>query len=140
MSGAGARLNVVPTVTVLAGIKIRLAAATKGYQLLKKKSDALTMRYRQILKEIVAAKRAMGDNMREAAFALTEVNYAAGDSVKHAAFENVGQATVKVKASTENVAGVKLAAFADVTEFIHITVLQARRQVTPAAAGHSLYT
>ena len=40
MSGAGARLNVVPTVTVLAGIKIRLAAATKGYQLLKKKSDA----------------------------------------------------------------------------------------------------
>uniref|UniRef100_A0A7S3FA60 V-type proton ATPase subunit D n=1 Tax=Prasinoderma singulare TaxID=676789 RepID=A0A7S3FA60_9VIRI len=116
MSGAGARLNVVPTVTVLAGIKIRLAAATKGYQLLKKKSDALTMRYRQILKEIVAAKRAMGDNMREAAFALTEVNYAAGDSVKHAAFENVGQATVKVKASTENVAGVKLAAFADVTE------------------------
>ena len=97
MSGAGARLNVVPTVTVLAGIKIRLAAATKGYQLLKKKSDALTMRYRQILKEIVAAKRAMGDNMREAAFALTEVNYAAGDSVKHAAFENVGQATVKVR-------------------------------------------
>lgn len=115
MSGAGARLNVVPTVTVLAGIKIRLAAAKKGFQLLKKKSDALTMRFRQILKEIVAAKQAMGEHMREAAFALTEVQYAAGDNVKHAAFENVGQAVVKVKASTENVAGVRLAAFADAT-------------------------
>ena len=38
MSGGGARLPVVPTVTVLGQIKIRLVAAKKGHQLLKKKA------------------------------------------------------------------------------------------------------
>ena len=38
------RLNVVPTVTVLAVIKNRLAGAQKGYKLLKKKADALKVR------------------------------------------------------------------------------------------------
>jgi hypothetical protein len=38
MSGAGARLPVVPTVTVLGMVKIRLVAAKKGHQLLKKKA------------------------------------------------------------------------------------------------------
>ena len=51
------RLNVVPTVTVLAVIKNRLAGAQKGYKLLKKKADALTMRYRQILRRILDAKK-----------------------------------------------------------------------------------
>ena len=74
------------------------------------------MRFRQIVKEIVAAKEAMGEDMREAAFALMEVTHACGDNVKHAAFENVGTAHVKVKASTENVAGAKLAAFTNNTE------------------------
>ena len=50
------RLNVVPTVTVLTVIKARLVGAVKGHQLLKKKSDALTLRFRQILKEILQLK------------------------------------------------------------------------------------
>lgn len=37
MSGAGNRLNVVPTVTVLAVVKNRLIGAQKGFKLLKKK-------------------------------------------------------------------------------------------------------
>lgn len=39
-----ARLPVVPTVTVLAVMKSRLAGAIKGHSLLKKKADALTIR------------------------------------------------------------------------------------------------
>lgn len=39
-----ARLPVVPTVTVLAVMKARLAGAVKGHALLKKKADALSMR------------------------------------------------------------------------------------------------
>lgn len=42
------RLPVVPTVTVLAIIKARLIGATKGHALLKKKADALNMRFRQV--------------------------------------------------------------------------------------------
>jgi V-type H+-transporting ATPase subunit D len=44
MSGSGARLVVVPTVTVLAVMKARLVGAVKGHALLKKKADALTIR------------------------------------------------------------------------------------------------
>lgn len=78
MSGGGARLTVVPTVTVLAMIKGRLIGANKGHGLLKKKADALTMRFRQILKEILDCKTSMGERMKDSYFALTEVKYAAG--------------------------------------------------------------
>lgn len=56
MSGAGARYTVVPTITVLAGMKIRMVGATKGHALLKKKADALNMRFRQVRR--AAAERA----------------------------------------------------------------------------------
>lgn len=107
----GQRLTVVPTVTVLTVIKARLVGATKGHALLKKKSDALTMQFRQILKKIVQTKEAMGDTMKASAFALTESKYAAGDYIKHIVFENVDQALIKVRARQDNVAGVKLPKF-----------------------------
>lgn len=50
---------------------------------------------RQILKKIVDTKTAMGENLRAAAFALTEAKYAAGD-FRHTVFDNVDQPTVKV--------------------------------------------
>ena len=105
------RLNVVPTVTVLAVIKNRLAGAQKGYKLLKKKADALTMRYRQILTKIVAAKQRMGATMKASAFALTEAKYIAGEGIKHTVLDAVEQANVRVRAHTDNVAGVKLPRF-----------------------------
>lgn len=105
------RLPVVPTVTVLAAIKTRLAAAKKGHQLLKKKADALTMRYRQILKKILAAKQQMGDTMKTSAFSLTEAKYAAGDGIKHTVFDQVEAANVRVSAALDNVAGVKIPKF-----------------------------
>jgi hypothetical protein len=40
------RYVVAPTVTMLAVMKARLTGATKGHALLKKKADALTMRFR----------------------------------------------------------------------------------------------
>lgn len=101
----------VPTVTVLAVIKTRLAGAQMGYRLLKKKADALSMRYRQILKKIVEAKTQMGATMKAAAFALTESKYVAGEGIKHSILDSVGSANVLVKAQTDNVAGVKLPKF-----------------------------
>eukprot|EP00850_Spirogloea_muscicola_P000177 SM000001S04579 [mRNA] locus=s1:1047488:1048424:- [translate_table: standard] len=114
--GGGQRLNVVPTVTVLGVVKARLVGATKGHQLLKKKSDALTMQFRQILRKIVEAKESMGAVMKDSAFALTEAKYAGGENIKHVVFENVEQATVKVRARQENVAGVKIPKFEHFTE------------------------
>eukprot|EP00959_Pyramimonas_sp_CCMP1952_P194673 4070767-Pyramimonas_sp.AAC.1 len=53
----------------------------------------------------------MGKSLKSSAFALTEAKYAAGDHVKHTIFDNVEKAQIKVKASTDNVAGVKLPRF-----------------------------
>ncbi|KAK9814295.1 hypothetical protein WJX72_003555 [[Myrmecia] bisecta] len=104
------RYVVAPTVTVLAVMKGRLSGAIKGHALLKKKADALTLRFRQILKKIVQTKQEMGKTMRASAFAYTEARYAAGD-FKHTVFDSVEGASVKVAASQDNVAGVKIPKF-----------------------------
>jgi V-type H+-transporting ATPase subunit D len=111
MSGSQNRYQVPPTVTVLTVMKARLIGATKGHALLKKKADALTVRYRQILKEIVEAKQGMGDAMKGSFFALAEAKYAGGDGVKHTVFDNVERASLKVYSSLDNVAGVKIPKF-----------------------------
>ncbi|QHN75568.1 V-type proton ATPase subunit D [Arachis hypogaea] len=111
MSGQTQRLNVVPTVTMLGVVKARLVGATRGHALLKKKSDALTVQFRQILKKIVSTKESMGDIMKTSSFALTEAKYVAGDNIKHVVLENVREASLKVRSRQENVAGVKLPKF-----------------------------
>lgn len=116
MSGSTNRYTVPPTVTVLTVMKARLVGATKGHALLKKKADALTVRYRQLLKEIVEAKNGMGDAMKTSFFSLAEAKYAGGDSIKHTVFDNVDRATLKVYSSQENIAGVKIPKFESVSE------------------------
>ncbi|KAL2338212.1 hypothetical protein Fmac_012658 [Flemingia macrophylla] len=111
MSGQSQRLNVVPTVTMLGVVKARLVGATRGHALLKKKSDALTVQFRQILKKIVSTKESMGDIMKTSSFALTEAKYVAGDNIKHVVLENVREASLRVRSRQENVAGVKLPKF-----------------------------
>ncbi|KAM0002996.1 putative ATPase, V1 complex, subunit D [Helianthus debilis subsp. tardiflorus] len=116
MAGQSQRLNVVPTVTMLAVVKNRLTGATRGHALLKKKSDALTVQFRQILKKIVSTKESMGTVMKSSAFALTEAKYVAGENIKHIVLENVQSASVRVRSRQENVAGVKLTKFEYFTE------------------------
>lgn len=110
MSSQG-RYNVVPTVTVLTMMKSRLVGATKGHALLKKKADALTVRFRAILREIIQAKESMGGTMRESFFSLIEARWAGGENMKHTVLDNVEQASFKVNAQTDNVAGVKIPKF-----------------------------
>lgn len=116
MSGQSQRLNVVPTVTMLGAMKARLVGATRGHALLKKKSDALTMQFRQILKKIVSTKESMGEVMKTSSFALTEAKYVAGENIKHIVLENVQNASLKVRSKQENIAGVKLPKFEYFTE------------------------
>ena len=111
MSGSGNRYVVVPTVTVLQVMKGRLVGATKGHALLKKKADALTVKFRQILRDILDAKNGLGVAMKDSFFSLTEAKYAAGDTIKHTVLDNVETATMKVHASTDNIAGVKIPKF-----------------------------
>lgn len=52
MSGTGARETVFPTRMALTNTKLRLKGAQTGHSLLAKKRDALTARFRQILKKV----------------------------------------------------------------------------------------
>jgi V-type H+-transporting ATPase subunit D len=110
------RYVVAPTITMLTAMKARLIGATKGHALLKKKADALSMRFRQILKEIIDSKQGLGDKMKGSFFAYTEARYAAGENVKHTILDNVDRATIKVLSSLDNVAGVKIPKFEQVSE------------------------
>uniref|UniRef100_A0A8C9VVK1 V-type proton ATPase subunit D n=1 Tax=Scleropages formosus TaxID=113540 RepID=A0A8C9VVK1_SCLFO len=85
-------------------MKARLKGAQTGRNLLKKKADALSMRFRQILRKIIETKTLMGEVMREAAFSLAEAKFAAGD-FSTTVIQNVNKAQVKVRAKKDNVAG-----------------------------------
>jgi len=110
---AGARLNVFPTRQNLQVMKIKLIGAKKGHSLLKKKADALTMRLRALLHNILESKEAMGLAFREGNFALAEVKYAAGD-IKPMVLESVGAAQKRVEIRVDNIAGVKVPVFKSV--------------------------
>lgn len=90
--------------------KTRLKGAQTGHSLLAKKRDALTTRFRAILRKVDDAKRAMGRVLQLASFSLAEVTYTAGD-IGYQVQESVRKASYTVKAKQENVSGVVLPAF-----------------------------
>uniref|UniRef100_A0A2K6R5I0 V-type proton ATPase subunit D n=1 Tax=Rhinopithecus roxellana TaxID=61622 RepID=A0A2K6R5I0_RHIRO len=71
MSGKD-RTEIFPSRMAQTIMKACLKVAQTGRNLLKKKSDALTLRFRQILKKVIETKMLMGQVMREATFSLAE--------------------------------------------------------------------
>lgn len=98
------KINIFPSRMSLALMKTRLKGAQKGHSLLKKKADALSLRFRQILGKIIQTKTLMGEVMKEAQFSLAEANFAAGD-FSQTVLQNVEKAQLKLKIKRDNVAG-----------------------------------
>ncbi|KAI9893144.1 MAG: H(+)-transporting V1 sector ATPase subunit D [Vezdaea aestivalis] len=115
MSGAGDREAVFPTRQSLGLMKSKLKGAETGHSLLKRKSEALTKRFREITKRIDAAKRKMGRVMQIAAFSLAEVTYAVGGDIGYQVQESVKTARFRVRTKQENVSGVFLPQFESFT-------------------------
>mmetsp|Transcript_16506 Transcript_16506/g.40651 ORF Transcript_16506/g.40651 Transcript_16506/m.40651 type:complete len:280 (-) Transcript_16506:82-921(-) len=113
---SAARLTVVPSRMSLQQMKARLQGAAKGHSMLKKKSDALLVRFRALLQDILDNKEAAGEESKEAMLALALAKYAFGEELKHVVIENVGEAGTRVRMSPENIAGVMLPTFARVGE------------------------
>ncbi|KAK5136590.1 H(+)-transporting V1 sector ATPase subunit D [Meristemomyces frigidus] len=112
MSGSGDREPVFPTRQSLGAMKSKLKGAQVGHDLLKRKSEALTKRFRDITKRIDDAKRKMGRVMQIAAFSLAEVTYAVGNNtISYQITESVRQAKFRVRTRQENVSGVFLPQF-----------------------------
>ncbi|XP_037498285.1 V-type proton ATPase subunit D [Rhipicephalus sanguineus] len=109
MSGKD-RIAVFPSRMAMTLMRGRLKGAQKGHNLLKKKADALQMRFRAILKKIVETKSLMGEVMKEAAFSLAEAKFTSGD-FNQVVLQNVTRAQVRVRSRKDNVAGVTLPMF-----------------------------
>lgn len=108
---SGDRIAVFPSRMAMSIMKARLKGAQNGHSLLKKKADALQLRFRMILKKIVETKSLMGDVMKEAVFSLAEAKFTTGD-FNQVVLQNVGShAQIKVRSRKDNVAGVNLPVF-----------------------------
>lgn len=116
MSGAGDREAVFPTRQSLGIMKAKLKGAEQGHSLLKRKSEALTKRFREITRRIDEAKRKMGRVMQIASFSLAEVTYAVGGDIGYQVQESVKSARFRVRTKQENVSGVLLPAFESYTD------------------------
>lgn len=93
-------------------MKSKLKGAQTGHDLLKRKSEALTKRFRDITRRIDEAKRKMGRVMQIAAFSMAEVTYAVGNSgFGYQILEGARTARFRVRTKQENVSGVFLPQF-----------------------------
>lgn len=108
--GGGEKINVFPSRMALSVMKVRLKGAQKGHSLLKKKSDALTLKFRATLKKIIENKTVMGDAMKTVFFSLAEAYFAAGD-ISDTVLQNADKAQHKLRYQVDNVAGVQLTNF-----------------------------
>ncbi|RIB12635.1 V-type ATPase D subunit [Gigaspora rosea] len=114
MSG-NQKINIFPTRMALTLMKTKLKGAQTGHSLLKRKSEALTKRFRTIIQKIEDAKHKMSKIMQAASFSLVEVAYIAGD-INYQVQESVKSAQFRVRTKQENVSGVMLPAFECYTE------------------------
>eukprot|EP00388_Colpodella_angusta_P032703 GDKK01027493.1.p1 GENE.GDKK01027493.1~~GDKK01027493.1.p1 ORF type:complete len:255 (-),score=73.17 GDKK01027493.1:50-790(-) len=101
----------VPSRMNLQVMKGRHRGAKQGHSLLKKKSDALTAKFRGMLKDIIATKQIVNEELRNAHFAFAKASWSAGDSFKSQVVEGVKEPSVRLKVSADNVAGVQLPVF-----------------------------
>lgn len=112
MSGGGKdRIAVFPSRMAQTVMKTRLKGAQKGHSLLKKKADALNLRFREILKKITDNKKKMAEVLKEAAFSLAEAKFTAGDFSPHIIQNVSSQAQYTVRMKKDNVVGVFLPVF-----------------------------
>jgi len=117
MASSKERIAIFPSRMNQTLMKSKLKGAQKGHSLLKKKVDALKVRFRTILKSIVESKEEMGKIMALASFSLAEVKFAGGRDSTNMVLQNVSsRSAVKVKQTKENVAGVQLPTFSVLTD------------------------
>ena len=90
----------------LQAFKAKKVGAKKGYDLLKKKADALMAAYLRIMKELFELKKTMGKDFLDCQVAMSAANYAAGDFGIVVRDQVKANAGVRVRIHTENVAGV----------------------------------
>eukprot|EP00947_MAST-08B_sp_MAST-8B-sp1_P003670 g3670.t1 len=108
--------GVFPTRMALTQFKGKVKAAVKGHSLLKRKSDALTVKLRMCMTELALIKKHLGEDIAECNLSLASAVYGAGDFSSRVISATDHVASVRVTAEQDNVAGVKMPRFQEVIE------------------------
>ncbi|OEH79567.1 vacuolar atp synthase subunit [Cyclospora cayetanensis] len=122
--------QVAPSRMTLQIAKQKKKGANQGYQLLKKKSDALSSRFRGMLKEIT--KLSIGDTINEAHFSMAKASWAGGGDLRDQLMERIKRPAVSVTAAYDNVAGVRLPVFQISTD----PTVDILKNINLSAGGH----
>lgn len=104
------RYPALPSRMSLIAFKQRLAGAEKGHSLLKKKADALALRYRMVMSELYKAKMEVADQIKGAYFTVTQAQFIAGD-ISLAVTEALKMPTYTMDLHVDNIAGVQVPSF-----------------------------
>ncbi|KAG5466102.1 hypothetical protein LSCM4_01244 [Leishmania orientalis] len=104
------RYPALPSRMSLIAFKTRLKGAQKGHSLLKKKADALALRYRMVMGELHKAKLEMADQIKGSYFTITQAQFIAGD-ISLAVQESLKIPTYRMELQVENIAGVQVPSF-----------------------------
>ncbi|KAF9424478.1 hypothetical protein HW555_000289 [Spodoptera exigua] len=99
------RYPVTASLFMLKEIKHRQEQVNRGYQLLKRKAEALRMRGRQAASELASTQAILGHILREAYISLAAIKFTNGES-NALVLENIGQAQIRVQRIPENISGV----------------------------------
>jgi len=99
--------QIFPSNMALLQQKQKIKSAQKGRDLLKRKTDALKVQFRQILKQLIEKKRKLGDCYNDALIYLARANYSSSGEVSRTVEENVRPKTdMKLSLRMKNYAGV----------------------------------
>lgn len=101
------RLAVFPTFSSQLSVKCRLTCARRGRDLLEKKVDGLSIRFRMILSRLLETKPQLGEVMKDTAFSLAEVNYVTG-GINDLVLQSVDVANTRIQSRQEIIGGVRL--------------------------------
>ncbi|KAF8279953.1 vacuolar ATP synthase subunit d [Trypanosoma cruzi] len=104
------RYPALPSRMSLISFKTRLKGAQKGHSLLKKKADALAIRYRAIMGDLRNSKMEMVEQIRGAYFTVSKAQFIAGD-IGLAVQESLKLPTYAMRLRVENIAGVRVPSF-----------------------------
>ncbi|KAJ2949611.1 hypothetical protein O0L34_g15533 [Tuta absoluta] len=102
---ANERYPVTASLFMLREIKHRQEQVNRGYQLLKRKAEALRFRGRKAAVELASVQAVLGHTLREAYISLAAIKFTNGES-NAMVLESIGEAQVRVQRVNENISGV----------------------------------
>ncbi|XP_050350076.1 V-type proton ATPase subunit D-like [Nymphalis io] len=126
------RYPVTASLFMLREIKSRQEKVNRGYQLLKRKTEALRIRGRQAAAELATTQGILGHTLREAYISLAAIKFTNGES-NALVLENVGEAQIRVQRVPENISGVSTVSLQVIED---TTVNDALRYAGLGAGGH----